>query len=109
MKNNIYFFILFFFIKAFSNSQTYWVIEGWQLFKNAGDARILSLGSAASTDFGTPVSPLFNPSLSGKAKNDNLSYTHQNRFGGSISSDLIGFLSKKKLNYIYERINRGYP
>ena len=88
-------------MKNFSYSQTYWVIEGWQLFKNAGDARILSLGSAASTDFGTPVSPLFNPSLSGKTIIDNFSYTHQNRFGGSISSDLIGFLSKKKINYIF--------
>jgi len=107
LKNNIYFFILYFFIIAFSNSQTYWVIEGWQLFKNAGDARILSLGSAASTDFGTPVSPLFNPSLSSTAINENLSYTHQNRFGGSISSDLIGFTTKKRLNYIFMRESIG--
>ena len=82
------------------NSEAYWVKHGWQLFKNSGDARILSLGGAASTDFGTTISPLFNPASSMKTSLQNLSYTHQNRFAGMINSDLIGFVNKRNNNGI---------
>ncbi|MEC9007358.1 MAG: hypothetical protein VX731_04445, partial [Candidatus Neomarinimicrobiota bacterium] len=55
---------LFFFFTLVS-SQSYWVRYGWQLYENAGDARILSIGSAAVTDYGTTTSSLFNPASSG--------------------------------------------
>ncbi len=73
-----------------SFSQTYWVKYGWQAFNSAGDARILSLGGAAVTDFGTSVSPLFNPAASSRVGIHNINYTHQSRLAGMINSDLIG-------------------
>ena len=74
-----------------ASSQTYWVKYGWEVFKSAGDARILSLGGSAVTDFGTSVSPLFNPASSNRVGLHNFNYTHQNRLAGMINSDLIGF------------------
>ena len=76
---------------SFASSQTYWVKYGWQAFNSAGDARILSLGGAAVTDYGTSVSPLFNPAASSRVGNHNINYTHQSRLAGMINSDLIGF------------------
>ena len=87
IKNLIY---LLFFITS-SSSQSYWVRYGWQLYENAGDARILSMGSAAVTDYGTTTSSLFNPASSGYSSMHNINYTHQSRLGGMINSDLIGF------------------
>ncbi|MBL7009778.1 MAG: hypothetical protein ISR82_00975 [Candidatus Marinimicrobia bacterium] len=72
-------------------SQSYWVKYGWQVFNSAGDARILALGGAAVTDYGTSVSPLFNPAASGKVGLHNINYTHQSRLAGMINSDLLGF------------------
>ena len=54
------FLVLLFFLSQ-SASESYWVRYGWQVFNTAGDARILSLGGAAVTDYGTAISPLFNP------------------------------------------------
>ena len=76
---------------SFASSQTYWVKYGWQAFNSAGDARILSLGGAAVTDYGTSISPLFNPAASSRVGNHNINYTHQSRLAGMINSDLIGF------------------
>ena len=84
-------FILFSFFYSMALSQTYWVKYGWEAFKSAGDARIRSLGSAAVTDYGTSVSPLFNPASSGDVDLHNFNYTHQSRLAGMINSDLIGF------------------
>ena len=53
-------FLLLFFLSQ-STSESYWVRYLWQVFNSAGDARILSLGGAAVTDYGTAISPLFNP------------------------------------------------
>ena len=83
--------IIFFFLFSIGFSQTYWVRYGWQVFNSAGDARILSLGGAAVTDFGTSVSPLFNPASSGRVNAHNVNYTHQSRLAGMINSDLLGF------------------
>ena len=79
------------FSSQISFSQTYWVKYGWQAFTSAGDARIHSLGGAAVTDYGTSVSPLFNPAASGRVGIHNINYTHQSRLAGMINSDLIGF------------------
>ena len=86
--NKVLFFI---FLSSTGISQTYWVKYGWEVFKSAGDARILSLGGSAVTDFGTSVSPLFNPASSNRVGFHNFNYTHQNRLAGMINSDLIGF------------------
>jgi len=95
LRNFIYInWIIFLLFNNYLKSETYWVRHGWQLFKSSGDARILSLGGAASTDFGTTISPLFNPASSINLAVQNLSYTHQNRFAGIINSDLIGFVNK---------------
>jgi hypothetical protein len=83
--------VVFIFLSAISVSQSYWVKYGWQVFNSAGDARILSLGGAAVTDFGTSVSPLFNPAASAKVGIHNFNYTHQSRLAGMINSDLLGF------------------
>ena len=82
---------LLFLLSSVGNSQSYWVRYGWQAFNSAGDARILSLGGAAVTDYGTSVSPLFNPAASGKVGVHNFNYTHQSRLAGMINSDLLGF------------------
>ena len=83
--------LLLFLMLSSGFSQSYWVKYGWQAFNSAGDARILALGRAAVTDFGTSVSPLFNPAASGKVGIHNLNYTHQSRLAGMINSDLLGF------------------
>jgi len=83
--------LLLFLMLSSGLSQSYWVKYGWQAFNSAGDARILALGRAAVTDFGTSVSPLFNPAASGKVGIHNLNYTHQSRLAGMINSDLLGF------------------
>lgn len=82
---------MLFLLFSFASTQTYWVKYGWQAFNSAGDARILSLGGAAVTDFGTSVSPLFNPAASSRVGIHNINYTHQSRLAGMINSDLIGF------------------
>ena len=66
-------FLLLFFLSQ-STSESYWVRYGWQVFNSAGDARILSLGGAAVTDYGTAISPLFNPAASNRV--GSVSYTH---------------------------------
>jgi len=91
IKQGIRMTVLFVLLGTMGFSQSYWVKYGWQAFNNAGDARILSLGGAAVTDFGTSVSPLFNPAASGKVGIHNLNYTHQSRLAGMINSDLLGF------------------
>jgi hypothetical protein len=91
IKQGIRMTVLFVLLGTMGFSQSYWVKYGWQVFNNAGDARILSLGGAAVTDFGTSVSPLFNPAASGKVGIHNLNYTHQSRLAGMINSDLLGF------------------
>jgi len=83
--------VILFFIISISSAQSYWVKYGWQAFNSAGDARILSLGGAAVTDFGTSVSPLFNPAASSRVGIHNINYTHQSRLAGMINSDLLGF------------------
>jgi len=71
--------LLLFLMLSSGFSQSYWVKYGWQAFNSAGDARILALGGAAVTDFGTSISPLFNPAASGKVGIHNLNYTHQSQ------------------------------
>ncbi len=64
-----------------------WVRYGWQAFVNSAEARSLALG-------GTPVaasgrgSQLTNPATL-VAGDNRLSYSHQSRFAGMISSDLL--------------------
>ena len=99
--NKFLFIIIIMFSTA--SSQTYWVKYGWEVFKSAGDARILSLGGSAVTDYGTSVSPLFNPASSNRVGLHNFNYTHQSRLAGMINSDLIGFPIKgysRPLNFI---------
>ena len=93
-NNSINKILLFIFSLSTLSSQTYWVKYGWEVFKSAGDARILSLGGSAVTDYGTSVSPLFNPASSNRVGIHNFNYTHQNRLAGMINSDLIGFQIK---------------
>lgn len=76
---------------SFIISQNYWVKYGWQVFNSAGDARILSIGGAAVTDYGTSLSPLFNPASANAVGLHDVNYTHQSRIAGMINSDLIGF------------------
>ena len=83
--------LLYLFLNNLSFSQAYWVSYGWQVYENAGDARMLSIGSAAVTDYGTTTSSLFNPASSSYVSKHNINYTHQSRLGGMINSDLIGF------------------
>jgi len=83
--------LLYLFLNNISSSQTYWVKYGWQVYENAGDARTLSIGSAAVTDYGSTTSSLFNPASSSYNSKHNINYTHQSRLGGMINSDLIGF------------------
>ena len=92
-------------------SETYWVRYGWQAFNSAGDARILSLGGETVTDYGTSISPLFNPAVSNKIGVHNINYTHQSRLAGMINSDLIGFPIRNfsrplNLIIIYEGIDQ---
>lgn len=106
----IRFISLLFFI-SFCISETYWVRYGWQAFNSAGDARILSLGGETVTDYGTSISPLFNPAVSNKVGFHNINYTHQSRLAGMINSDLIGFPIKNfsrplNLIFIYEGIDQ---
>ena len=101
--------VLFFI--SFCISETYWVRYGWQAFNSAGDARILSLGGETVTDYGTSISPLFNPAVSNKVGFHNINYTHQSRLAGMINSDLIGFPIKNfsrplNLIFIYEGIDQ---
>ena len=91
IKQRIRMTVLFVLLGTMGFSQSYWVKYGWQAFNSAGDARILAMGGAAVTDFGTSVSPLFNPAASGKVGIHNLNYTHQSRLAGMINSDLLGF------------------
>ena len=103
--------LLYLFLNNLSFSQTYWVRYGWQVYENAGDARMLSIGSAAVTDYGTTTSSLFNPASSSYVSKHNINYTHQSRLGGMINSDLIGFPLKgysRPLNIIilYEGIDQ---
>jgi hypothetical protein len=91
IKQGIRMTVLFVLLGTMGFSQSYWVKYGWQAFNSAGDARILAMGGAAVTDFGTSVSPLFNPAASGKVGIHNLNYTHQSRLAGMINSDLLGF------------------
>ena len=93
-NNSINKILLFILSLSTLSSQTYWVKYGWGVFKSAGDARILSLGGSAVTDYGTSVSPLFNPASSNRVGIHNFNYTHQNRLAGMINSDLIGFQIK---------------
>ena len=88
--NKIRFFSILFFL-SICLGETYWVRYGWQAFNSAGDARILSLGGETVTDYGTSISPLFNPAVSNKVGIHNINYTHQSRLAGMINSDLIGF------------------
>jgi hypothetical protein len=90
-KSGLMMTLLLLLMLSFGFSQSYWVKYGWQAFNSAGDARILAMGGAAVTDFGTSVSPLFNPAASGKVGIHNLNYTHQSRLAGMINSDLLGF------------------
>ena len=103
--------IIFFFASSLCFSQSYWVSHGWQSFKSAGDARIKSMGGAATTDAGTTISPLFNPASSAEVGFHNINYTHQSRFAGMINSDLLGFSVNKFLRpvniiILYENIDR---
>ena len=82
--------IIMVFFVSLGNAESYWVRYGWQVFNSAGDARILSLGGAAVTDYGTAISPLFNPAASNRVGLHNINYTHQSRLAGMINSDLIG-------------------
>ena len=48
--------LLYLLLNNISSSQTYWVRYGWQVYENAGDARTLSIGSAAVADYGSTTS-----------------------------------------------------
>ena len=52
--------LLYLFLNNISSSQTYWARHGWQVYENAGDARTLSIGAAAVTDYGSTTSSLKN-------------------------------------------------
>ena len=91
--------------------QTYWVKYGWQVFENAGDARTKSLGSAVVTSQGATIASLYNPASINLNAKHNIHYTHQNRLGGMINSDLIGIPLKNfkrpfNLILMYEGIDK---
>ena len=77
--------------------ETDWRKYGWQLYKNAGDARSIGLGNTMAADVSV-ISTLWNPSLIPNQSERNLVYGHQSRFSGIIQSDLIGFTLKTERN-----------
>ena len=92
---NITFITLVFF--SFIYSESIWVNYGWEIFDNAGDGRALSLGNSFTADGTSPISVLWNPAHQDSQRNLPLSYGHQNRFAGLVSSDVLVFGFKSKI------------
>ena len=86
--------ILFSFIQA----ESVWVNYGWEIFDNAGDGRALSLGNSLTADGTSPISVLWNPAHQDSQQTLPFSYGHQNRFAGLVSSDVLVFGFKGKIN-----------
>jgi len=93
------------FLFSFSLSKDFYVSYGWELFEYSQSARTAALGRAVSAyDIGSNsmVNPVF-----GVNPKKKVAFTHQNRFAGIVSNDLIAFnLGEKKtsFNLIYENI-----
>ena len=71
-------------------SEGYWVNYGWELFDHVTDARTAALGNATTAYANqSPASTLANPIFS-SIPVQRVSLTHQSRFAGLFSSELIG-------------------
>jgi hypothetical protein len=83
--------ILIFSISKIYPSNTVWSKYGWQIFRQAGDARTIALGSSFSAGGTAIIDALWNPAVALEKDRTVLNYSHQSRFAGMISSDLISF------------------
>jgi len=71
-------------------AETDWRKYGWQIYQNAGDARLIAMGNTSMAD-DRGVSVLWNPAINGSENYRNFTFGHQSRFAGIIQSDLISF------------------
>jgi len=87
-----------------------WVKHGWELFDYILDAKSASLGNSVTAyDHKSIQSSISNPFFN-LPFNNNISITHQSRFGGIVNSELIGLQIKRNkkiinLNIIYQGIS----
>ncbi len=93
-SKNSFFIILI--LCSYIYSESIWVNYGWEIFDNAGDGRALSLGNSFIADGTSPISVLWNPAHQDPKRDLPLSYGHQNRFAGLVSSDVLVFGFKNK-------------
>ncbi len=75
-----------------------WVKYGWQLYEDAGDARIAALGNAQGVNGTQTVSLLINPAMRNIADRKHIVYAHQSRFAGLVQNDLLAFTMKKNFS-----------
>ena len=90
-------------------SQNSYVSYGWEIFEYSQSARTAALGNAVSAYENNSSSSMENPVFISKKKN-RISLTHQNRFAGLLSSDLLTFDLQRNnqilnVNLIYENIS----
>ncbi|MFQ6605873.1 MAG: hypothetical protein ACE5D8_10045 [Fidelibacterota bacterium] len=76
-----------------------WVKYGWQLYDNAGDARMVALGNAQGVNGEQSVSLLVNPAMRNIRNLNHIVYAHQSRFAGMVQNDLLGFTLQKNFTY----------
>jgi len=79
--------------------ESIWVKYGNQLFQGSGDAASISLGEANIAAVSGPLSLLLNPARLYFEQERYLSFSHQERFSGLVSYDVIGFHLKDNLKY----------
>jgi len=72
-------------------AQAVWVKYGWQLFKQAGNARSIALGGAQTGNGSGIPSILWNPAHYDEESDRFFTYAHQSRFAGIVNSDLAAF------------------
>ncbi|MFH1850832.1 MAG: hypothetical protein ABIA75_00655 [Candidatus Neomarinimicrobiota bacterium] len=91
-------------------AESVWVRYGWQAFANAADARLIALGGQHATG-NFDLARLGNPALTAVAAG-HLTYAHQSRFAGIVTSDLLGFTLKPETQLplgvvlLYEGVER---
>ena len=72
-----------------------WVKYGWQLYDQAGDAHLVSLGGSQVGDGRRITSILLNPAHTTFDMKDQVGYSHQSRYGNLIQNDLLSFSLRK--------------
>ena len=83
--------ILLFSVSRIYPNNTVWTKYGWQIFRQAGDARTIALGSSFSAGGHSIIDALWNPAITMQKNQTVFNYGHQSRFAGMINSDLISF------------------